>query len=56
MRFPIASGAIEFLVEWKAFARQILSDGVSAPACGLALCEVEGGIDARRGKGRPWNG
>ena len=32
-----------------------VSDGVDAPPDGIAMCQVGGVINARRGKGRPWN-
>ena len=31
------------------------SDGVDAPPGGIAMCHVGGVVNAKRGKGRPWN-
>ena len=33
----------------------IVSDGVDAPPGGIAVCHVGGVVNAKRGKGRPWN-
>ncbi len=32
-----------------------VSDGVDAPPDGIAMCQVDGVVNAKRGKGRPWN-
>ena len=32
-----------------------VTDGVDAPPDGIAMCQVGGVVNAKRGRGRPWN-
>ena len=37
------------------FATSAVTDGVDAPPDGIAMCQVGGVVNAKRGRGRPWN-
>ena len=38
-----------------AVAPGAVTDGVDAPPDGIAMCQVGGVVNAKRGRGRPWN-
>ena len=37
------------------FPEFAVTDGVDAPPDGIAMCQVGGVVNAKRGRGRPWN-
>ena len=39
----------------KCLAALSVTDGVDAPPDGIAMCQVGGVVNAKRGRGRPWN-
>ena len=43
--------------DWRSSMRGVLAvtDGVDAPPDGIAMCQVGGVVNAKRGRGRPWN-